>query len=164
MRFAFPDQGGDGKVTLSEAYSYAYERTVASTASSAAGAQHPTFSFDLAGNGDLVLTDVSERKEGLRLPAEGPDGLCGVGLGVFFRNPDHAPFTPGGAPVTHPWRGGETAMIAGLGASGSTTIAPWPKFPVPVAGRRRFGLSASSFSVCSRSLASDSDRTSSSTL
>lgn len=68
------DQGGDGKVTLSEAYAYAYERTVASTASSAAGAQHPTFSFDLAGNGDLVLTDVSERKEGLRLPAEAPAG------------------------------------------------------------------------------------------
>ena len=51
---------------------------------------------------------------GLRLPADGPDGLCGVGLGAFFRNPDHAPFTPGGAPVTHPWRGGETATIAGL--------------------------------------------------
>ncbi len=68
------DQSGDGRVSLSEAYAYAYERTVASTADSAAGPQHPTFSFDLAGNGDLVLTDVLRRREGLRLPAEAPVG------------------------------------------------------------------------------------------
>lgn len=68
------DQGGDGRVSLSEAYAYAYERTVASTADSAAGPQHPTFSFDLAGNGDLVLTDVAQRREGLRLPPEAPVG------------------------------------------------------------------------------------------
>lgn len=68
------DQSGDGRVSLSEAYAWAYERTVASTADSAAGPQHPTFSFDLAGNGDLVLTDVIERKEGLWIPAEAPRG------------------------------------------------------------------------------------------
>jgi hypothetical protein len=68
------DQSGDGRVSLSEAYAYAYERTVASTADSAAGPQHPTFSFDLAGNGDLVLTDVAQRREGLRLPVEAPAG------------------------------------------------------------------------------------------
>jgi hypothetical protein len=68
------DSQGDGRVTLSEAYAWAYERTVASTADSAAGPQHPTFSFDLAGNGDLVLTDVAERHEGLRIPASAPTG------------------------------------------------------------------------------------------
>ncbi len=68
------DFGGDGRVTLSEAYAWAYERTVASTADSAAGPQHPTFSFDLAGNGDLVLTDVAERHEGLRIPVSAPTG------------------------------------------------------------------------------------------
>ena len=68
------DSQGDGRVTLSEAYAWAYERTVASTADSAAGPQHPTFSFDLAGNGDLVLTDVIERHEGLRIPAAAPQG------------------------------------------------------------------------------------------
>lgn len=66
------DRSGDGRVSLSEAYGYAYERTVADTAESAAGAQHPTFSFDLAGNGDLVLTDFADRKEGLRFPAAAP--------------------------------------------------------------------------------------------
>lgn len=68
------DKSGDGRVSLAEAYAYAYERTVADTADSAAGPQHPTFSFDLAGNGDLVLTDVVERKEGVRLPAGAPAG------------------------------------------------------------------------------------------
>ncbi|PZR10767.1 MAG: peptidase C14 [Archangium gephyra] len=68
------DSSGDGRVTLNEAYGWAYERTVASTADSAAGPQHPTFSFDLAGNGDLVLTDVMERREGLHLPQAAPQG------------------------------------------------------------------------------------------
>jgi hypothetical protein len=68
------DKSGDGRVTLSEAYAYAYDRTVADTADSTAGAQHPTFSYDLAGNGDLVLTDIVTRREGLLLPASAPAG------------------------------------------------------------------------------------------
>jgi hypothetical protein len=69
------DRSGDGRVTLFEAYAYAYDRTVADTADSAAGAQHPTFSYDLAGNGDLVLTDVAVRHEGVYLPREAPGGI-----------------------------------------------------------------------------------------
>jgi uncharacterized caspase-like protein len=69
------DRSGDGRVTLFEAYTYAYDRTVADTAESAAGAQHPTFSYDLAGNGDLVLTDVVTRNEGIYVPREAPSGV-----------------------------------------------------------------------------------------
>ncbi|HEX3901699.1 MAG TPA: caspase family protein [Polyangia bacterium] len=69
------DRSGDGQVTLFEAYAYAYDRTVADTADSAAGAQHPTFSYDLAGNGDLVLTDVASRHEGIYLPRQAPSGV-----------------------------------------------------------------------------------------
>ena len=69
------DKSGDGRVTLFEAYAYAYDRTVADTAESAAGAQHPTFSYDLAGNGDLVLTDVVVRNEGVYFPREAPSGV-----------------------------------------------------------------------------------------
>ncbi|MFL5320530.1 MAG: caspase domain-containing protein [Myxococcaceae bacterium] len=68
------DRSGDGRVTLSEAYAYAYDRTVADTAASAAGPQHPTFSYDLAGNGDLVMTDVATHKEGLVLAKWAPEG------------------------------------------------------------------------------------------
>ncbi len=68
------DRSGDKRVTLSEAYAYAYAHTVADTADSAAGAQHPTFSYDLKGNGDLVLTDMGSWREGLVVPAAAPAG------------------------------------------------------------------------------------------
>ncbi len=68
------DRSGDGQVTLFEAYSHAYARTVADTADSSAGPQHPTFSYDLAGNGDVVLTDLRTRAEGLLVPAPAPSG------------------------------------------------------------------------------------------
>ncbi|HZI16468.1 MAG TPA: caspase family protein [Myxococcus sp.] len=69
------DRSGDGRVTLFEAYSHAYARTVADTAASTAGPQHPTFSYDLAGNGDLVLTDLRASGEGLLVPALAPAGM-----------------------------------------------------------------------------------------
>jgi hypothetical protein len=69
------DRSRDRRVTLSEAYAYAYARTVADTAESAAGAQHPTFSYDLKGNADLVLTDFASRREGLYVPGEAPAGI-----------------------------------------------------------------------------------------
>lgn len=50
------DRDHDGQVTLDEAYGYAYGRTVAATAETRAGAQHPTYDFDLKGRGDVVLT------------------------------------------------------------------------------------------------------------
>ncbi|RKH69187.1 caspase family protein [Corallococcus llansteffanensis] len=68
------DRSGDGRVTLFEAYSHAYARTVADTADSSAGPQHPTFSYDLAGNGDLVLTDLRASAEGLVVPGGAPPG------------------------------------------------------------------------------------------
>jgi hypothetical protein len=50
------DQSGDGKVTLDEAYRYAYRRTVARTSGTVGGSQHPMYDFKLAGRGDIVLT------------------------------------------------------------------------------------------------------------
>ncbi len=69
------DRSADGRVTLAEAYAYAYDRTVADTAESLAGAQHPTFSYDLAGNGDVVVTDLLRSGDGLALPAAAPGGV-----------------------------------------------------------------------------------------
>ncbi|WNG36995.1 caspase family protein [Archangium violaceum] len=75
------DRSGEGQVTLFEAYSHAYARTVADTADSSAGPQHPTFSYDLAGQGDLVLTDVRGSNEGLLVPRTAPAGA------YYFVNP-----------------------------------------------------------------------------
>ncbi len=68
------DASGDGRVTLSEAYTYAYARTVAATAETSAGPQHPTFAYDLSGNDDVVITDLSRRREGVILDASAPAG------------------------------------------------------------------------------------------
>lgn len=48
------------------------------------------------------------------LPTDGPDGVVNVGLGHFYRNPAHAPFTAGHLPVTHPFDGDCTLHVAGL--------------------------------------------------
>ncbi len=63
------DASGDGRVTLAEAYAYAYARTVGSTASSAGGVQHPVFLYDLGGAGDVVLSDLAPVAGGLAFPA-----------------------------------------------------------------------------------------------
>lgn len=62
------DESGDQRVTLDELYRYAYHRTVRQTASTRSGVQHPTYSFDLKGNGNLVLSDVSRGRTGVRFP------------------------------------------------------------------------------------------------
>lgn len=48
----------DGKVTLQEAYRYAYSRTVARTSTTISGSQHPMYDFQLSGKGEIVLTQT----------------------------------------------------------------------------------------------------------
>jgi hypothetical protein len=56
------DGDSDGVVTLDEAYAYAYDRTLTSTAETAVGRQHATLETDLRGRGGVALT----RPEGAR--------------------------------------------------------------------------------------------------
>jgi alkyl sulfatase BDS1-like metallo-beta-lactamase superfamily hydrolase len=51
---------------------------------------------------------------GLLLPPDGEDGLLNVGLGPSFRNPAHAPYTPGHRPATHTVEVPTETTIAGL--------------------------------------------------
>jgi alkyl sulfatase BDS1-like metallo-beta-lactamase superfamily hydrolase len=51
---------------------------------------------------------------GMTLPADGPDGLVNVGLGHFFRNPDHAPFTDGYLSPTVTFDEETSLTVAGL--------------------------------------------------
>ena len=48
------------------------------------------------------------------MPQEGPDGIVNLGLGNFFRNPEHAPFTNGYIPPKHTFVEPTKAKIAGL--------------------------------------------------
>jgi hypothetical protein len=52
------DANRDGRVTLNEAYQFAYNETLQRTETSRAGAQHPAYDIQLAGTGDLVITDL----------------------------------------------------------------------------------------------------------
>ena len=51
---------------------------------------------------------------GMAMPAQGPDGLVNVGLGNFYRNPDHAPFTRAYVPANNTFEAATKARIAGL--------------------------------------------------
>ncbi len=62
------DQDGDGKVSLDEAYRYAYRRTLAATARTRVGMQHATLETDLSGQGDVPVTYPAEAGARLELP------------------------------------------------------------------------------------------------
>ena len=62
------DHDTDQRVTLAEAYQYVYHETVYRTAGTRTGTQHPTFEWDLAGKGDVVLTDLSVARSTLIFP------------------------------------------------------------------------------------------------
>ncbi len=55
------DHDDDGKVTLNEAYGYTYTQTLRSSGQTVA-LQHPTYSWEVKGRGDLVLSRPAETK------------------------------------------------------------------------------------------------------
>lgn len=62
------DQDHDGRVSLDEAYRYAYRRTLESTSKTQIGGQHVTFETNLAGIGELPITYPTEARAKLALP------------------------------------------------------------------------------------------------
>lgn len=64
------DADRDGRVTLSEAYGYAYENTVARTIATRGGTQHPTYRFDMRGAGDVTLARTDTATSGVTLPRQ----------------------------------------------------------------------------------------------
>jgi hypothetical protein len=91
------DADGDGRVTLEEAYRYAYDATLRASSRTLAGSQHPSFRYDLRGQGGLVLTSVgadARRRGVLSLPegrsylvlAGSADGAVVAEVGVDDRS------------------------------------------------------------------------------
>jgi hypothetical protein len=54
------DSNGDFAISLDEAYRYAYEATLRATSQSLLGTQHPSFRYDLSGQGALTLSRLRE--------------------------------------------------------------------------------------------------------
>jgi hypothetical protein len=52
------DASRDGRVTVNEAYQFAFHETLARTERTRSGPQHPAYDIRLAGSGDVVLTDL----------------------------------------------------------------------------------------------------------
>jgi hypothetical protein len=75
------DTSGEGKVTLNEAYQFAFHETLGRTSETQAGPQHASYDINLSGTGDVVMTDVRETSATLVLG----DDLSGR---FFIRNAD----------------------------------------------------------------------------
>jgi hypothetical protein len=67
------DMSGDGRVTLNEAYQFAFNETLGRTVSTQGGAQHPSYDINLSGAGDVTMTDIRQTTASLVL-AEPLDG------------------------------------------------------------------------------------------
>ena len=64
------DVSEDGKVTLNEAYQFAYNETLNRTVETQGGVQHPAYHINLSGTGDVVMTDVRQTSAGLVMGTE----------------------------------------------------------------------------------------------
>lgn len=64
------DHSGDGKVTLNEAYQFAFNETLGRTVDTKAGAQHPSYEINMSGTGDVVMTDIRQTTATLVLPED----------------------------------------------------------------------------------------------
>lgn len=63
------DSDSDRRVTLNEAYRFAFDETLARTEATSGGPQHAAYDISLAGTGDLVMTDL--RKTSAKLEIAG---------------------------------------------------------------------------------------------
>ena len=64
------DASRDGRVTLHEAYQFAFNETLVRTESTRGGPQHAGYEIQLTGSGDVVLTDLREASTTLDLPPD----------------------------------------------------------------------------------------------
>jgi hypothetical protein len=67
------DTSRDGRVSLDEAYRYAYHQTLVSTAATRVGTQHVSLEVDLRGQGEVAITQPAAASAHLEIPA----GLAG---------------------------------------------------------------------------------------
>jgi len=65
------------RVSLNEAYEFSYNETLGRTAKTQGGAQHLAYDIQMAGTGEMIITDVREMSASLVFPEE----LTGNGIG-----------------------------------------------------------------------------------
>jgi hypothetical protein len=67
------DVSGDGRVTLNEAYQFAFNETLSRTVGTRGGPQHPVYDITMSGTGDVIVTDLRQTTAGfvIAAPADG---------------------------------------------------------------------------------------------
>ena len=61
------DVTSDRRITLSEAYQFAYKETLARTEKTLSGPQHPNYHIRMTGTGDVIMTDIRSSSSALLL-------------------------------------------------------------------------------------------------
>jgi Caspase domain len=61
------DADADGQVTVTEVYDYAYANTLRDSSATVGGPQHPSYRYDLRGQGDVVLTEIRDAAQRAQL-------------------------------------------------------------------------------------------------
>lgn len=64
------DMNDDKRITLNEAYQFAYSETLARTEKTYGGAQHPNYHIKMTGAGDVIITDIRGRTAGMVVSRE----------------------------------------------------------------------------------------------
>ena len=153
------DLSGDGKVTLNEAYQFAFQETLGRTVDTKSGPQHPSYDISLSGTGDVVMTDVRQTSATLVLPSdlEGRFFVRNAAqeLIVELYKPLGRPVELGVEPGTYEVRAEirKTSMVAKASVSdGSTLVLEARQFgPAAVeATRRRDGGSTPPYALAGR--------------
>ncbi len=54
------DMNQDGRITLNEAYQFAFDGTLTQTEKTMAGPQHPNYHIQMSGTGDVVITEIGK--------------------------------------------------------------------------------------------------------
>ncbi|WP_223639903.1 caspase family protein [Corallococcus sp. EGB] len=122
----------DGRVTLTEAYQFAFHETLARTERTQGGAQHPNYDIELAGTGDLVMTDLRATTAGLVLtePLEGRlyvRDAVGTLVVEVQKQPGRATelgLAPGAYRARREWDGGVSEAAFTLKEGLRTPLAP----------------------------------------
>ncbi|WP_338865806.1 caspase family protein [Myxococcus stipitatus] len=132
------DATGDGRVTLHEAYQFAFHETLARTERTRGGAQHPAYDIELAGTGELVMTDlrttsavlvVGEGVEG-RLFIRDQPGRLVVELNKLAGRSTELGLQPGRYTVMRESRGASSQATLVVDKGGRTMLADGAFMPM----------------------------------
>jgi hypothetical protein len=76
------DRNQDGRITLNEAYQFAFDGTLYQTEKTMAGPQHPNYHIQMSGTGDVVITEIWKSTAVLVLK----EGIAGR---IYIHNQDN---------------------------------------------------------------------------